>query len=92
MNSSARLRSPLNMSGVFPTNLSFLIPPTAGAGGIGAGGPPPRGPNGPAGGPPPGGPPPHGGPPPPGGPPPLYIYLLGLGIPPPCGLIHPNGM
>jgi hypothetical protein len=51
-----------------------------GAGGIGIGGPPPGGPNGPPGGPPLGG----------GGPPP-YMYLLGSGIPPPCGLIHPNG-
>jgi hypothetical protein len=91
MNSSARLRSPLNMSGVFPTNLS-LLPPVAGAGGMGTGGPPP-------GGPPPGGPngPPGGlngppGGPPPGGPPPPYIYLPGSGILPPCGLIHPNGM
>jgi hypothetical protein len=89
MNSSARLHSPLNMSGVFPTNLS-LLPPVAGAGGIGTGGPPPGGP--PPGGPPPGGPngppggPPHGGPPPP-----PYIYLPGSGILPLCGLIHPNG-
>jgi hypothetical protein len=70
-----------------------------GAGGRGAGiggppgnplpgGPPPRNP--PPGSPPPGGPPggrengPAGGPP--------YIYLLGSGIPPPCGLSHLNGM
>jgi hypothetical protein len=64
---------------------------------MGAGGPPPGGP--PPGGPPPGGPngPPGGlnGPPggfPPGGPPPPYIYLLGSGILPICGLIHLNGM
>jgi hypothetical protein len=96
MNSSARLRSPLNMRGVFPTNLSFLPPPpTTGVGGMGAGGPPPGGPppggpNGPPGGPPLGGPLPGG--PPLGGPPPPYIYLPGSGILLPCGLIHPNGM
>jgi hypothetical protein len=89
MNSSARLRSPLNMRGVLPTSLSLRPPPPmTGAGGIGIGGPPggppPGGPNGPPGGPPPGGPPP-------GGPPPPYMYLLGSGIPPPCGLNHPNG-
>ncbi len=83
------------MVGVFPTNLSLLPPMTAGAGGRGAGGPPPGGPppggpNGPPGGPngPPGGPLPGGFPP--GGPPP-YMYLLGSGILPVCGLIHPNG-
>jgi hypothetical protein len=81
INSSAQLRSPLNMRGVLPTSLSLRPPPpTTGAGGIGIGGPPPGGPNGPPGGPPPGG----------GGPPP-YMYLLGSGIPLPCGLIHPNG-
>jgi hypothetical protein len=65
MNSLAQLRSPLNISGVFPTSLSFLPPPITGVGGIGIGGPPPGGP--PPGGPPPGGPPP-GGPPPAAGP------------------------
>jgi hypothetical protein len=97
MNSSALLRSPLNISGVFPTNLSFLPPMTTGAGGMGTGapppgGPPPGGPKGPPGGlnGPPGGPP-HGGPPPGGPPPPPYIYLPGSGILPLCGLIHPNG-
>jgi hypothetical protein len=68
MNSSALLRSPQNINGVFPTSLSVLPPPIAGAGGIGIGippgGPPPGGT--PPGGPPPGGPPPGG--PPPGGP------------------------
>jgi hypothetical protein len=94
MNSSARLRSPLNMRGVLPTSLSLRPPPpTTGAGGIGIGGPPPGGPppgGPPTGGPPPGGPPPGGPKGPPGGPPP-YIYLLGSGILPTCGLIHPNG-
>jgi hypothetical protein len=92
INSSARLRSPVKIRGVFPTSLSFRPPPTIGAGGIGMGGPPPGGPppgNPPPGNPPPGGPPPGGANGPAGGPP--YIYLLGAGIPPPCGLIHLNG-
>jgi hypothetical protein len=90
MNSLALLRSPVNMWGVLPTNLSFLPPGTTGAGGMGMG----------MGGPPPGGPPP--GSPPPGGPPPghaigpccgpLYMYPRACGGAPPCGLIHPKGM
>jgi hypothetical protein len=66
MNSSALVRSPVKISGVFPTNLSFRPLGMIGARGSGIGGPPP-------GGPPPGGPPPGG--PLPGGPPPCYVFL-----------------
>jgi hypothetical protein len=66
INSLALDRSPVNIRGVLPTNLSFLPPPMTGGGGLGIGGPPNGGPpnggplpgppgglaNGPAGGPP----------------------------------------
>jgi hypothetical protein len=39
INSLALLRSPVKIRGVFPTSLSFRVPPTTGAGGMGMGGP-----------------------------------------------------